>query len=51
VFDEPPAIGEDGILTLAGHVPTTPLRVLFNLRYRYEHPAWKLMGIRVSLRE
>jgi hypothetical protein len=51
VFDEPPAIGEDGILTLAGYFPTTPLRVLFNLKYRYEHPTWKLTGIRVSLRE
>ncbi len=51
VFDEPPILGEDGILTLAGHVPTAPQRVLFNLEYRYEHPAWKLTGIQVSLRE
>jgi hypothetical protein len=48
VFDEPPAMDENNILTLAGYVPITPQPVFFILKYRYEHPTWRLVGIRVK---
>lgn len=50
VFDAPPAVDEQGLLTLSGYYPTRPVRVLFTLQYEYEHPSWQLMSISVELR-
>ena len=49
VFDQPPAIDDQGTLVLSGYYPTTPLTVRFNLGYVYEHPQWKLLGINVDI--
>ena len=49
IFDDPPAIDSDGILILKGYFPTQPRRVHFQLKYVYEHPAWKLLGVRVNV--
>jgi hypothetical protein len=48
VLSEAPQINSDGILVLKGYYPTHPLKVNFELKYIYEHPAWKLFGINVS---
>lgn len=49
IFDEPPEIDGDGVLILKGYYPTPPHNVRFRLKYVYEHPAWKLLGIRINL--
>ena len=51
VFDKKPAIGADGILELDGYYPTKPFKVRFELKYTYEHPDWKLIGIHVKTEE
>jgi hypothetical protein len=48
IFDQPPEIDKDGNLALSGYYPTKPFRVRFHLKYTYEHPAWKLIGIQVK---
>ena len=48
VFDEKPAIDGDGVLILKGSFPAQPNKVAFRLRYLYEKPAWKLLGINVE---
>lgn len=47
IFNKPPATNDDGQLVLAGSFPTKPLTVTFDLKYAYEHPDWKLVGIEV----
>ncbi|MCP4659106.1 MAG: hypothetical protein GY856_27165 [bacterium] len=49
VFDQAPALAPDGVLTLAGHYPTHPARVLFELRYVLEGTDWRLLGVSVSI--
>jgi hypothetical protein len=51
VFDKPPALDDNGSLAVSGYYPTKPLQVTFNLDYTYEHPAWKLIGIRVKVKD
>lgn len=51
IFDEPPVIDENGLLILRGYYATAPQRVLFRLKYTYEHPQWKLFGIEVGFHE
>lgn len=51
VFDGEPTIDADGVLTLSGYYPTTPVRVVFRLRYVREAGEWKLLGIQVDLKE
>jgi hypothetical protein len=48
VFDQAPSVDDDGLLVLSGYYPTDGMKVQFLLRYLYEHPEWKLAGIRVS---
>ena len=48
VFDQKPEINKDGVLVLDGYYPTKPIKVRFNLKYTYEHPNWKLIGIHVQ---
>ncbi len=50
VFDEPPRLNAEGILVLTGHYPTKPAEVVFDLKYIFELPKWKLIGITVTLR-
>ena len=49
-FDETPRIDGDGVLILKGHYPTHPMVVIFGLKYIYEIPAWKLVGIDVNVK-
>ncbi|HEX4667204.1 MAG TPA: hypothetical protein VH207_11435 [Chthoniobacterales bacterium] len=51
VLTEAPTINSDGILVLEGYYPTHPSKVYFRLKYIYEHPAWKLLGIKVKVGE
>jgi hypothetical protein len=46
-FSPPPAIGYDGLLTLAGSYATTPDPTGFQITYVVEDGTWKLRGIRV----
>jgi len=50
VFDQPPKIDEKGMLILEGYYPTQPSVTYFDLKYLYEHPAWKLAGVHVQLK-
>jgi hypothetical protein len=45
----PPAVNDRGVLVVAGHYPTQPSRVRFELEYAQERGGWKLMGIAVSV--
>jgi len=49
VFDEPPAVNSDGLLTVTGHYDTQPYRIVFAMKFYYELPAWKLFGLDVNL--
>ena len=49
VFDESPAIDNNGVLTATGSYPTRPNKVTFKLRYLQEKSAWKLVGINVQV--
>ncbi len=49
VLDAAPALDGDGVLAVSGYFPTQPVRVSFKLRYAYEHPDWKVVGIKVDL--
>ena len=50
-FDVPPEIGTDGYLVVTGHYDTRPYEVHFTLRYIYELPDWKLLGLNCFLRK
>lgn len=49
VFDDSPAIDNNGVLTMTGSYPTRPNKVTFKLRYLQEKSAWKLVGINVQV--
>lgn len=51
VFNQPAAIDSDGVLMIKGYYPTTPNRVVFQLKYLEEEDEWKLVGIDVNLKE
>jgi hypothetical protein len=48
-FASPPAVNDKGVLVAAGHYPTQPARVRFQLEYEYERTAWKLTRISVNV--
>jgi hypothetical protein len=48
VFDAP-ELDPEGVLKLSGFYPAKPSRVAFQLKYVYERPSWKLLGIHVAL--
>lgn len=50
-FESKPAIDKEGVLLLKGHYPTKPKRVNFVLKYAYERPDWKLVGIEVNVKD
>lgn len=47
VFDIPPSINSNGLLTLQGHYQTKPNKVTFKLSYVSESSKWKLMDFNV----
>jgi hypothetical protein len=51
VFDVPPEINSEGYLVVTGHYPTKPYEVHFTLRYIYELPEWKLLGLNCHLKK
>lgn len=48
VLSDPPAIDDDGVLHLKGYYTTQPTMTYFDLKYIYEHPDWKLIGVNVK---
>jgi hypothetical protein len=48
VFNKDAKINSDGMLVVAGYYPTTPKRVVFELKYLDEKGDWKLAGINVK---
>lgn len=51
VFTEPASFDSDGLLNVAGHYPTRPMRVDFRLRFLEEDSQWRLAGIEVNTKE
>ena len=51
VFNHPAEIGANDVLIIKGYYPTTPNRVIFQLKYLEEEGDWKLVGIDVKLKE
>lgn len=51
VLDAQPVISTDGLLLIDGHYPTSPYEVLFNFKFVFEKPEWKLFGVEVNLRQ
>lgn len=47
-FSAPPARDDDGALVLTGYVASGGDVLHFRLRFLYEHPAWRLIGINVG---
>ena len=50
VFDGAPAIASAGDLSVKGHYPTTPSRVLFDLGFVYEGVGWKLVKTNLNIK-
>jgi len=50
VFDEPPRLNSEGVLLVKGYYPTMPNRILFDMKYTFELPKWKLLGITISIK-
>jgi hypothetical protein len=44
-----PAVKDNGVLVVAGHYPTQPARVRFELEYVHERAGWKLLGISLGV--
>lgn len=51
IFNQPATINSEGVLVTKGYYPTTPNRVVFQLKYLQEEDNWKLAGIDVKLKE
>jgi hypothetical protein len=49
IFTEPPAVGENKVLTLQGEYATDPSRVYFSLEYLFEEIEWRLIGININV--
>ncbi|MEI6560573.1 MAG: hypothetical protein WCO68_00635 [Verrucomicrobiota bacterium] len=50
VFDTPPEITSEGILSLDGHYETRRNKLTFSLHFIFEFPYWKLYGVKVQIR-
>ncbi|HAS53206.1 MAG TPA: hypothetical protein DCS42_03255 [Nitrospiraceae bacterium] len=50
VFDEKPSLSKEGVLSLKGHYPTRPSRVLFELSFIDEGAGWKLVSTNVNIK-
>lgn len=51
VFDKKPVVNAEGLLEVEGFYPTKPRQVVFKMKYAYEHPKWKLIGVKVEIRD
>ncbi len=51
VISEKPSFNKDDFLLISGYYPTEPAMVYFHLKFTYEHPEWKLVGIKVNLKD
>lgn len=51
VFNRPPSLDANGVLIVQGYYPTTPNRVVFQLKYLKDDGEWKLVGVDVNLKE
>lgn len=51
VFTAPPALREDGSLHMAGHFPSGPMRLRFDLSFERVGTDWRLSGIEVGVDE
>jgi hypothetical protein len=51
VFNHKAEINSDDVLVIKGYYPTTPNRIIFELKYLEEEGEWKLVGINVNLKE
>jgi opacity protein-like surface antigen len=51
VFNHKAEIGSNDVLIVKGYYPTTPNRVIFQLKYLEEEGDWKLVGLDVNLKE
>lgn len=51
VLNQPATINSDDVLMIKGYYPTTPNRIVFQLKYLQEEDEWKLVGINVNLKE
>jgi hypothetical protein len=49
IFDEPPAVSTEGLLTVRGYYPGDPVNVVFGMKFIYETPRWRIFGLDVSL--
>jgi hypothetical protein len=51
VYDKPAVINPDGVLIVQGYYPTSPNRIVFQLKYLKEDADWNLLGINVNLKK
>lgn len=49
IFNQPPALDEDGVLHLTGYFPHEAGTLIFDFSFTFEYPEWKLLGLNVSL--
>lgn len=49
VLSKTPVINNDDILVLEGYYTNKPYIVNYTLKYLYEYPEWKLIGINVKM--
>lgn len=48
VLDQPPVLARDGTLELAGHFPTSPLKITFRLAFQAENGRWRHSAVVVG---
>jgi hypothetical protein len=51
VFNRKVEVGSNGVMVVQGYYPTTPNRIVFQLKYLKEEGDWKLLGININLKE
>jgi hypothetical protein len=49
VLDPPPVINSEGLLVVSGQFPMPSYRAVFNMKFYYELPEWKLFGLDVAI--
>ncbi|MGE5267711.1 MAG: hypothetical protein ACM3L9_10130 [Deltaproteobacteria bacterium] len=48
VLDQPPVLARDGTLELAGHFPTSPLKITFRLAFQNVNQRWRHSAVVVG---
>ena len=51
VFSKDSTLDPEGLLQVEGYFPTKPKATTFRLTYLYEKPQWKLLGMKVAMKE